>query len=62
MEKDIELLEKVQRRAAQMIEVCIGKSYEERRETVGLTTFENRRIRAHLIEVSKIVKGSEGID
>ena len=55
--KDIDLLEKVQRRAAKMMEEFIGKSYEERLEAVGLTTLENRRIRADLIEVFKICEG-----
>ena len=55
--KDIDLLEKVQRRAAKMMEEFIGKSYEERLEAVGLTTLENRRIRADLIEVFRIFKG-----
>ena len=45
-----------------MIEECKGKSYEERLEIVGLTTLENRRMRADSIEVFKILKGFEGID
>jgi hypothetical protein len=60
--KDMELLEKVQRRATKMIEECIGKSYMERLEIVGLTTLESRRCRADLIEVYKILKGFEDID
>ena len=37
---EVMLLEKVQRRATQMIEECKGKSYEERLEMLGLTTLE----------------------
>ena len=59
--KDIMLLEQVQRRATRMIEECKGKSYEERLGILGLITLENRRMRADLIEVFKILKGFEGI-
>ena len=42
---------------------CLSlKSYEERLEIVALTTLENRRIRADLIEIFKILKGFGGID
>ena len=34
----------------------------ERLKIVGLTTLENRRLRADLIEVFKIIKGYEGLD
>jgi len=60
--KDIELLEKVQKRAARMIEECASKTYEERLKIVGLTTSECRRLRADLIEVFKILKGFEGVE
>ena len=62
MIKDITILEKVQRRATRMIIECKGKTYEERLKLVGLTTLENRRMRADLIEVFKIIKGFEGLD
>jgi len=38
--KDIELLEKVQKRATRMIEEYAGKTYEERLKIVGLTALE----------------------
>jgi ribonuclease P/MRP protein subunit RPP40 len=60
--KDINILEKVQRRATRMIVECKGKEYEERLEIVGLTTLERRRTRADLIEVFKILGGNEGIE
>ena len=40
--KYIEKLEKVQRRATQMMEECRGKSYKERIQMLGLTTLETR--------------------
>ena len=60
--KDIEKLEKVQRRATKMIEECRGKSYKERIRMLGLTTLETRRVRADMLEVFKILKGYEGIN
>ena len=60
--RDIEKLEKVQRRATRMIKECIGKSYKERIQMLGLTTLETRRVRADMLEVYKILKGYEGIN
>ena len=40
--KDIEKLEKVQRRATRMMEECRGKSYNDRIQILGLTTLETR--------------------
>ena len=59
--KDINILEKVQRRATKMIVECRGKTYDERLELLGLTTLETRRFRADMLEVFKILKGFEGI-
>ena len=60
--KDIEILERVQRRDTRMIEECANKTYEERLAMAGLTTLECRRMRADLLEVFKILKGFEGIE
>ena len=60
--QDIELLERVQKRATRMIEECKGKTYQQRMDVCNLTTLETRRIRADLIEVYKILKGKEGVD
>ncbi len=60
--KDIDILEKVQRRATRMIRECTGKTYDERLTMVGLTTLECRRVRADLLEVFKILKGYEGVE
>jgi hypothetical protein len=59
--KDIDILEKVQRRATKMIMECRGKTYNERLILLGITTLEKRRIRADMLEVFKIMKGFEGI-
>ena len=61
LQKGIDVLEKVQRRATKMIIECKGMEYAERLKLTKLTTLEIRRIRADLIEVYKIIKGMEGL-
>jgi hypothetical protein len=60
--KDIEILERVQRRATRMIEECKGRAYEERLGITGLTNLETRRTRADMLEVFKILTGKEGLE
>ena len=62
MKKDIEVSEKVQRRATRMVDGYRGMEYEERLKRIGLTTLELRRERADLLELFKILKGMEGLD
>ena len=59
MRKDIDRLEKVQRRATKMIEGLEGYGYLDR---LGLTTLETRFVRADLIEVYKIFNGLNSLD
>ena len=61
LQKDINLLEKVQKRATRMVEGFKGMNYLSRLKGMRLTTLETRRLRADLIEVFKIVKGFEGL-
>ena len=60
--KDIDKLEKVQRRATRMVEGLGEYSYEDRLRILGLTTLETRFLRADLIEVFKILGGFENFD
>ena len=60
--KDIDRLERVQRRATKMIPKLRNISYEMRLKECGLTTLETRRLRGDQIEVFKIVNGYENID
>jgi ribonuclease P/MRP protein subunit RPP40 len=54
LEKDIEVLERVQRRITRMVEGCKDLSYERRLKKIGLTTLETRRVRADLMETQSI--------
>ena len=62
LKKDIEVLEKVQRRATKIISECKGLNYEKRLKVTGLTTLEARRNRGDTIEVFKTVKGLNKVD
>ena len=60
--KDIDTLERIQRRATKIIPELRDLSYEERLKECGLTTLETRRLRGDQIEVFKILNGYENID
>ena len=60
--KDIDTLERIQRRATKMIPELRDLSYEERLKECGLTTLETRRLRGDQIEVFKILNGYKNID
>ena len=60
LRKDVEKLEKVQRRATKMIEGLEGLGYLERLSILYLTTLETRFLRVDLIEVYRIFKGLHG--
>ena len=61
LQKDIDMLEKVQRRATRMAAECGKMEYKDRLRITNLTTLETRRLRADLVEVYKILNGKEGI-
>ena len=62
LQKDIDLLERVQHRATKMIATFGSLTYEDRLLRLKLTTLETRRLRGDLIEVFKILKGFEDVD
>ena len=55
--KDIDILERVQRRATKMIQKLRNISYKMRLRECGLTTLETRRLRGDQIKVFKILNG-----
>ena len=62
LRKDIDMLEKIQRRATKLIPGLRDLRYEERLKECGLITLETRRLRGDQIEVFKILNGYENID
>ena len=60
--KDIDKLERIQRRATKIIPELRDLSYESHLLQCGLTTPETRRLRGDQIEVFKIVNGYEDVD
>jgi ribonucleases P/MRP protein subunit RPP40 len=61
LQKDKDVLERVQRRATRMVSGFKDIPYEERLRRMNLTTLETRRLRADLLEVYKIMTGREGV-
>jgi len=57
LKKDIEMFEKVQKRATQLMFRDKSLSYGVRLQKSRLTTLETRRLRGDLIEMFKIFKG-----
>ena len=62
LRKDVDMLEKIQRRATKLIPGLRDLTYDERLKECGLTTLETRRLRGDQIEVFKILNGYENID
>ena len=62
LRKDVDMLEKIQRRATKLIPELRDLTYEERLKECGLTTLETRRLRGDQIEMFKILNGYENID
>ena len=58
---DIDLIEKVQRRAVRMVPGMKNLSYEERLAKLGLTKLVERRFRGDMIETYELLTNKEGI-
>ena len=62
LEKDIEVLEKVQRRLIRSLSNVRGATYEEKLKDAGLTTLKDRRERGDLIEAFKTLNGFNNVN
>jgi hypothetical protein len=62
LQGDIDILERVQRRATKTISTIKHLEYEERLNILGLTTLKNRRIRGDLIQQFKISHRLEEVE
>jgi hypothetical protein len=62
LEADQEVLEKVQRRAVNMISGLKAKTYEEKLLELGLTTLEERRHQTDMAQVYKIITGKDMVN
>ena len=62
MEKDVEVLEKVQQRAIRAMTDVRGSNYEEKLKDAGLTTLKERRMRGDAIEAFKVIKGFSRVE
>jgi hypothetical protein len=60
-EADKECLEKVQKRAVNMVSGFRARSYEERLLELGITTLEERREHLDMVQTYKILKGVDNV-
>ena len=58
---DIDILERVQKRAVNLITGLKGKSYLEKLQELGLMSLEQRRSRFDLLQTFKIIKGFDNV-
>ena len=62
LEKDMEAIEKVQKRMVRMLSDVRGGTYEEKLKEIGMTTLKDRRTRGDLIETYKTLSGLNNVE
>jgi hypothetical protein len=61
LETDKAVIEKIQKRAVSMVSGLKGKTYEEKLLELGLTTMEERRHQADMVQTFKIIHGIDNV-
>ena len=59
LQKDIDTLERVQRRATKLAHGLQDKTYQERLKDLNMYSMEERRDRGDMIETFKYIKGNQ---
>ena len=59
---EIELIERVQKRAINMISGLTGTSYEEKLAELGMDSLKKRREKLDLVQTYKILTGKDNVD
>ena len=62
LQRDIDTIEKVQRRATKLVPELSNMPYEQRCKELNIQTLKERRIRGDMIEVYRILNGYDDID
>ena len=62
MRRDVDILERVQRRATRLIPTLRELPYEERLKRLNLPSLDDRRMRGDMTETFKILKGFDQLD
>ena len=60
--EDIETIEKIQKRAVSLISGLQGPNYEDKLKELRLDSLKDRRVRADMIQVYKILNGIDAVD
>jgi ribonucleases P/MRP protein subunit RPP40 len=61
-QKDIDIIERVQRRATKMVPRARNLNYENRLKLLGLDTLESRRVKIDMIQLYKILNGIDRVE
>ena len=59
---DIDILERIQRRAVNLVTGLRGRTYEEKLSELGLKSLRERRIQYDLVQTFKILRGIDRVD
>jgi hypothetical protein len=61
-QQDKEALDKVQKKAVGMVSGLVGSNYEDKLQELGLTSLEERRHQADMLQVFKIMTKKDNVE